>query len=89
VTEERKQLMLEVMDGHPKLPEHLVHINRFERCDEILRWLIKNEITGARFVEWVRFEHRGSVLQACNTILAGLHPGGASRSSGFGLLQFP
>ncbi len=57
-------LMLIVMDDHPAAPPLLYHVDRFRRCDEILRWLINNYLIGRKFVEWVRHEHGNSILRA-------------------------
>lgn len=64
MTNERRTLMLMVMDGHPSVPALLYHLDRFRRCDDMLRWLIRNQLTGAKFLEWVRHEHGGSILKA-------------------------
>lgn len=64
MNEERRRLMLEVNQGHPAGPPYLYHLDRFKRCDEILRWLIRNKITGERFIGWVRGEYEGSILRA-------------------------
>jgi hypothetical protein len=43
--------VMHLMDGHVL-------------CDEMLRWLVRNRLTGVRLLEWLRFEHRGSVFGA-------------------------
>lgn len=72
MTENRRQLLLQICDGHPGLPPYLYHLTRFRRCDEILGWLVQNRITGKRFLEWVVGEHNRSILNAGAQVIARL-----------------
>lgn len=69
MTEERRTMMLLIAEHHPAAPPYLYHLDRFRRCDEILRWLLKNKLTGMRFVQWVRNDHAGSILKAGADVL--------------------
>lgn len=40
----------------------LMHVNRHRRADEILKWLIKTNLTGENLFEWIKIEMRGSIL---------------------------
>lgn len=69
MTEERRTMMLMVAQDHPAAPPYLWHLNRFRRCDQILSWLIRNELTGMKFIQWVRNDHGGSILNAGAAVL--------------------
>lgn len=62
-------MMLLVAEEHPAAPPYLWHLDRFRRCDQILRWLLQNKLTGMRFIQWVRNDHEGSILQAGGYVL--------------------
>jgi hypothetical protein len=50
----RRQLLLAVVDDQPGLAEQLYVFTQFVRCDELLSWLIDNNITGKNFQDWVK-----------------------------------
>jgi tRNA A37 threonylcarbamoyladenosine biosynthesis protein TsaE len=64
MSEERRILHLMVMDGDASAAPLLYHLDKYRRADELLKWLIRNGLTGRRFVEWVKCEHGNSVLKA-------------------------
>lgn len=79
MTEARRMLMLIIIDDHPSIPAMLYHIDRFHRCDEICRWLINNHLIGKKFIDWVRFEHKNSILSAGAFVLSKLEKAPAPR----------
>ena len=69
MTEQRRNLMLDAMDGHSELAPLMWHLDRLTRCDQVLMWLIKNKITGQKLNEYWLKEHRGSILGMCKEII--------------------
>lgn len=69
MTEQKRQLMLEVMDGFPPNATLLYHLNSFTRCEQILLWLIKNRVTGKNLFEFHKVQFQGSILNMAKEIL--------------------
>jgi dTDP-glucose pyrophosphorylase len=65
----RRQLLLAVVDDQPGLAEQLYVFTQFIRCDELLSWLIDNNITGKNFQDWVKSKHHGSTFSAAKFVL--------------------
>lgn len=62
--------MLRVMDGNPMVPPFLHYLDRFHKCDAMLKWLIDSRLTGNDFMAWVRSpEIKGSMLEVSREIL--------------------
>lgn len=72
LSEKRKQLMLAVINGNVLVPPHLFQFQVVADkswgmeliFDDCLRWLIKNKLTGHRFVDWIKTEANNSSLIA-------------------------
>jgi len=64
MTEQTREMMLRLADGASEvLPIlHIMH-NHYARCDEMLRWLIRNQISGRDMVLMVRYQHSNSPLE--------------------------
>ena len=58
----RRKLITRVMNDSLELLPVLHQLSRYKRCDNFLKWLIKNRITGQTLIEWLRIEHSGSVI---------------------------
>jgi len=70
MTPQRRDLMLQVMNGEPQALHYLHHLNFYTRCDDILSWLIKSRLTGKEFIQWSRFSFRDSMLNMSKHILS-------------------
>ena len=68
MTPQRRDLMLRVVDGHQSVLPLVYHADRLTRCDEVLVWLIKNNITGFRFISFFQ-EKDFSILQTFSDVL--------------------
>lgn len=63
-------MMLTVAHGHPRAPFLLWQLDTIAARSKdirvcllpILHWLIRNRLTGEKFVQWVDHDHQGSVL---------------------------
>ncbi len=69
-SEARRQLFLQVMDGDARLGAILFAWNDFARCDEILKWLIVNRITGKNLHAWLQQTFANSILKPVEFIVA-------------------
>jgi hypothetical protein len=69
MTQVRRELILRFCDDRTDVFPFAFHLNAMVRCDEILRWLIKNRITGKHFLDWVRFHHNYSILKAAAFVM--------------------
>ena len=59
MTEHRRLLNLRVLGDKPiskTIMFCLWHIDRLTACEPVLEWLIKNNLTGDRFIEFVKTE---------------------------------
>ena len=72
MSEETRSLFFRVMhDNEDTLP--VLHIIwNFTRCDDILRWLWKNQLTGFRLLSWLRLEFRNSPMGLVKYVLGRL-----------------
>jgi hypothetical protein len=68
----RKAMILELSEGkinHPALP--ILHfLTGFVRCDEILKWLINNRMTGNDVVFFVNYQFKRSQLDFAKWVLS-------------------
>lgn len=70
MTENRRLLILETIDGHMALLPLVFSLhNNYRDCDNILKKLITNKITGKRLEDWIKNEHGNSPLRAFNYVL--------------------
>ena len=79
ISEERRRLMLTIWAGHRPMIEvlgrmHWLDANTFneERVNQGLRWLIRNKLTGTRFVEFFKNECGASDLNFYTTLISKL-----------------
>jgi hypothetical protein len=63
-----RALLLSVWDGEGQALPHLYLMANLVWCDEALGWLVRNNLTGKKFVHWLKFEHDGSLLGAMSHI---------------------
>jgi hypothetical protein len=64
-----RDLMLEVWDGDRRVLPHLHRMENVVRLEEVLVWLVRQRITGSRFIGWLKEEQGGSLLKAISFIL--------------------
>lgn len=62
--------MLRVMMGNSEVLPYLYHFDSYRRCEQMLNWLIKNQLTGKEFLAWVKFHFNVSMLEVGRFILA-------------------
>ena len=70
MTPKRRALMFKVMDDKEEILSYLYHLNSFVRCDDILKWLIDNKLTGKEFLSWAKFHFGVSILELASFVLA-------------------
>lgn len=63
-----RALLLEVWDHEPQTLRHLYQMANLVWCDEALGWLVRNNLTGRKFVQWIQHDHEGSLLGAMSHI---------------------
>lgn len=59
----RREMMFKIADGNVQIFPRLYHLDRLTRCDDVLAFLLRENITGRRFLDCLREEHGGSVLE--------------------------
>lgn len=69
IPEKTRELMLAVFDGEARTLTQLHFMSNLERVDEVLTWLVKNKITGKKFLGWLQEEFDGSLLDCVCDIL--------------------
>jgi hypothetical protein len=69
MTPRRRALMMRVMDSKPEILPYLHFLDRFARCDDILRWLIENRLTGQSFLEWAKQSFDISMMNMASFVL--------------------
>lgn len=67
--EVRAEMMRAVANGQTSLGVLLWHFNQMTRCDEILSWLLKNNITGFELMGFMRFGCGNGILNTAKEIL--------------------
>lgn len=65
----RQELLLRVIDGRTDLAQPAYYLYCHERCDDLLRWLIANRMTGSDLVETLALECNGSVIVLIQRII--------------------
>lgn len=63
ISDQRRDLMFRVLDGEAGLLPLMFHFQKMRRCDRMLSWLVKNELTGRKLVGWIKHEQEGSFLK--------------------------
>ena len=61
MTENRRQMFLRVMDGIPDLVGTMHILHGYVYCDNFLKWLYDNKITGKELAEFLTKNFQGSV----------------------------
>lgn len=69
MTGNHRKLVFMVADGNPAAFPVIHAMERLTRRDEIYAWLVRNGITGDKFVQFVA-ERRGSLVQLRREILS-------------------
>lgn len=79
MSEERRKLMLTIWAGYEPMHEvlhrlHWLDANAFnyEKVNAGLRWLVRNQLTGKRFVEFWKSDCAGSDLNLYSTLISKL-----------------
>ena len=70
MSEETRALMFSVLDSDPRTIPILQVIYFCTNCDNILRWLKSNKITGTRLYDHLRFEAGNSPFTLIKQILS-------------------
>ena len=65
----RKELMHQVMEGLPNIAPVLFQIQMYRECDNVLKWLVNNRLTGHTFREWFLVEQDSSPLKMMGAII--------------------
>lgn len=68
MTEAERSKFLAVCDGDSRALPILHQFYKIRWREVALDWLLMNQITGPKFVDWYRFECNGSWLQAASKI---------------------
>lgn len=58
----RRERMMRVMDGDSRILPLLFEVQKYVKCDDILSWLIKSNITGVTLWDWYVNTHKASPL---------------------------
>jgi hypothetical protein len=66
----RRQMMLKIADDDLRTLRYLYVFDQFVHCDAILQWIIRNELVGKKFLEWIEGEYAGSPLRAGAAVAA-------------------
>lgn len=63
----RTNLMMKIIDGDHRIPPLMYNFDRLVRCDELLKWLVNNNLTGVNFLGFL-LENSNSFLQTAAEI---------------------
>lgn len=69
MNEYRRELLFRVLDDEPKLLPTLHQLDHYVRCDDMLRWLIQNRLTGKNLLSWMNLYFPKSILNMPEFIL--------------------
>jgi len=69
MSDRRRELILRLVDGDPDSLVLAYLLTQYTRCDTIIAWLIRQNITGKKFSDWVKYEWEKSVLTMVKHIL--------------------
>lgn len=70
MTPVRRDLMLMVTDGTAGVLPYMHFFDQFYRCDDMLRWLIRQRLVGKEFMAWAAFRIGRSMLDVAKYVLA-------------------
>lgn len=78
----RRELMLKVVNGcsDQRVLTALYWWDQHHRCDDVLRWLIKNRLTGYNLVTWLDEHYSRSILEPLKWILMRVDRGNEMRT---------
>lgn len=65
----RRKLMLTIAQNQMEIVPFLHYLDRFHRCDEMLLWLTKNNLTGRRFLDFTKEACKSSMLELARFLL--------------------
>jgi hypothetical protein len=69
MTNSTRGLMHKAMDGVVTLTPIMHQLSRYKTCDNILRWLISNRITGHNLADFVKVQHENSIMSMVKFIV--------------------
>jgi hypothetical protein len=69
LTDERRELMMRVMDGRWDLANTMYMFHNYKHCDTFLKWLVVHKFTGNRFVELLVKQFGSSVPKLVDFIV--------------------
>lgn len=72
MSERRREMFFRVIDGVviPRMLKYMHALDGYQRCDQILKWLIVNHKTGKNFLAFVDLGFKYSVFQMAKFILS-------------------
>ena len=66
----RREKILKVIDGDPRLIVTLAHWNNLNRADDVLDWLISNRLTGRNLWGWLTEKRPATILDPLKYIFS-------------------
>lgn len=69
MTNERRDLIHKVMDGHLKILPTMHALTHYRHCDNFLKWLDKNRIRGIDLEQWLQTYFNNSVMSMVKFII--------------------
>jgi hypothetical protein len=69
MTAQRRKLIFAVADGYDPALHILAFLDSLERCDDVLRWLIANRMTGKALCEFLHVQFGNKMLAMTKFIL--------------------
>lgn len=69
MTESERQLMLRVLDGNPELATFVYHLWHYRKAENMLRYLIANDLVGAKLWLFVKQECGGTPMNLAKELL--------------------
>lgn len=64
ITDLRRALMFQVMQGDNRIGYFLMIAHKHPRCDDILHWLVNRGLIGVDLIKWLEAEYKGNLIQA-------------------------
>ena len=65
----RRKFMLNIVQDRSEIVPFMHYLDRFHRCDDMLEWLVKNNLTGLRFLDFTKDRCKGSMLEVARYLL--------------------
>lgn len=69
MTDRTRSLMLLVINDNPQLLPIMHQLLHYRHCDNFLRWLCLNKITGSNLIDWLKVCHNNSILNMVKFII--------------------